>query len=138
MGGALAAIRIGMRRPVGRGTDLLDVHPPADPKGAALMSEEPAAKPKVTNRSGPTNGPPSVAGANLTPTQFRMLQRIPDEGLPLSALRRNLGYGIAAQIRTLRILGQWDLVVETQSDGGDVRFEITDAGRRLVEADGAR
>jgi len=80
----------------------------------------------------------SATGAKLTVTQFRMLQRIPDEGMPVSALRQGQGYGIAAQIRTLRILGQWDLVVETQSDGGDVRFEITDAGRRLVEADGAR
>ena len=66
-----------------------------------------------------------------------MLQRIPDEGMPLSALRQNHGYGIAAQIRTLRILTLLCLVVETQSEGGDIRFVITDAGRRLVEADGA-
>jgi hypothetical protein len=66
-----------------------------------------------------------------------MLQRIPDDGLPQTALRQGRGYGIAAQIQTLRILIQWDLVVETQSENGEVRFVITDAGRRLVEADGA-
>lgn len=76
-------------------------------------------------------------GAKLTTTQFRMLQRIPDDGLPLSALRQRHGYGIGAQIRTLRILCQLDLAVEVQSDGGDVRFLITDAGRRLLEP-GAR
>jgi hypothetical protein len=80
---------------------------------------------------------PRAAAIKLTAAQFRMLQRIPDDGLPLSALRQGQGYGIAAQIQTLRILIQLELVVETQSDGGDVRFETTDAGRRLASPDGA-
>jgi predicted transcriptional regulator len=81
----------------------------------------------------------SATGAKLTVTQFRMLQRIPDDGLPQTALlREGRGYGIAAQIRTLRTLIPLGLVVETQAESGEARFEITDAGRRLVEADGAR
>jgi hypothetical protein len=81
---------------------------------------------------------PNVAGDKLTVAQFRMLQRIPDEGLPLSALRQRRGYRIAAQIRTLRILTLLELVVETKTESGEVRFEITDAGRKLVEPDGVR
>jgi hypothetical protein len=81
---------------------------------------------------------PSAPGVKLTPTQFRMLQRIPDEGLPLSALQQRHGYGIAAQIRTLRILSQWNLVIETQRERGDVRFETTDAGRQLARSNDAR
>ena len=81
---------------------------------------------------------PSATDAKLTVTQFRMLQRIPDEGLNQTDLRQQRhGYGVAVQIQTLRILIQWGLVDETQSDGGDVRFVITDAGRRLLEL-GAR
>jgi hypothetical protein len=80
---------------------------------------------------------PSATGAKLTATQFRMLQRIPDDGLSLSALRRERADKIAAQIRTLRILTQLKLVIETHSDGDDIRFEITDAGRRLARSDGA-
>jgi hypothetical protein len=78
-------------------------------------------------------------GAKLTTTQFRMLQRIPDEGLSLSALRRQ-GHNInaAAQIRALRTLIPLDLVVEVRGDGDDVRFEITDAGRRLLDEPSAR
>jgi hypothetical protein len=59
-----------------------------------------------------------------------MLQRIPDEGLSQIALRQG-GYNIAAKIRTLRILMLLELVVETKSES-DVRFEITDAGRKLI------
>jgi DNA-binding MarR family transcriptional regulator len=77
----------------------------------------------------------SALGIKLTPAQFRMLQRIPDEGLPQIALRQGRSYSIALQIRTLRILIQWGLVDETQSDSGDVRFELTDAGRRLARSD---
>jgi hypothetical protein len=66
-----------------------------------------------------------------------MLQRIPDEGLSLSALLQGYGYGIGAQLRTLRILCQLDLVVEVQADGDGVRFLITDVGRQLIEP-GAR
>jgi DNA-binding MarR family transcriptional regulator len=80
---------------------------------------------------------PRAAATKLTAVQFRMLQRIPDEGLPQIALRQGRGNTIAAPIRTLRILIQLNLVVETQSENGEVRFELTDAGRRLVEADGA-
>ena len=80
---------------------------------------------------------PRAAATKLTAAQFRMLQRIPNDGLPQTALRQGRGYGITAQIQTLRILIQLDLVVETQSENGEVRFVITDAGRRLVEADGA-
>jgi predicted transcriptional regulator len=47
-------------------------------------------------------------------------------------------YDVAAQIRTLRTLIPVGLVVETQTENGEARFVITDAGRRLVEADGAR
>jgi hypothetical protein len=89
------------------------------------------------DRTGPPMNRQSAAGAKLTVTQFRMLQRIPDEGLSQTTLRQGQIYGVAGQIRTLRILIQWGLVEETQSDGGDVRFEITDAGRRLIEP-GAR
>lgn len=78
----------------------------------------------------------SVAG--LTVAQFRMLRRIPDGGLSQIALRQARGYGVASQIRTLRILTLLDLVVEAKSESGVVRFEITDAGRRLARPDGAR
>ena len=71
----------------------------------------------------------SAAGTKLTAVQFRMLQRIPDEGLSQTALRQGQGYGIGGQIRTLRVLALLGLVDETQGDGEDVRFEITDAGR---------
>jgi hypothetical protein len=74
----------------------------------------------------------------LTATQFRILQRIPDEGLCLSALRRERADRIAAQIRTLRILALLELVVEAKTESGEVRFELTDAGRRLVEPGGVR
>jgi hypothetical protein len=80
-----------------------------------------------------------ATGAKLTAAQFRMLQRIPDDGLPHTALRRQgRGCDIAPQIRALRTMIQLDLVAETQSESGEARFEITDAGRRLVDADGAR
>ena len=76
--------------------------------------------------------------AKLTATQFRMLRRVRDEGMSMSTLRRERADSIAAQIRTLRGLAQLELVIETQGDGGDVRFEITDAGRSLARSDGAR
>ena len=82
---------------------------------------------------------PRAAAAKLTAAQFRMLQRIPDDGLPHTALlREGHGYDVAAQLRTLRTLIPLGLVVETRGNGGESRFEITDAGRRLVEVDGAR
>jgi hypothetical protein len=80
---------------------------------------------------------PRAAATKLTATQFRMLQRIPDEGLPQTALRQRHGYGIAAQLRTLRILVLLDLVVETQNQIDEVWFETTDAGRKLVRQDSA-
>ena len=81
---------------------------------------------------------PRAAATKLTAVQFRMLQRIPGDGLPqIALLREGRGYGIAAQIRTLRTLIPLGLVVETQTESGEARFVITDAGRRLVEADGA-
>jgi hypothetical protein len=67
-----------------------------------------------------------------------MLQRIPDGGLSQIALQQGRGYGVASQIRTLRILILLDLVVEAKSESGVIRFEITDAGRRLAGHDGAR
>ena len=67
----------------------------------------------------------------LTVPQFRMLQRIPDDGLTQVALRQGHGYGSGA-LRTLRGLILRNLVVETQSESGEVRFELTDAGRRLA------
>ena len=71
----------------------------------------------------------------LTAAQFRMLQRIPDEGLSPSALHQGRRE-IAAQIRTLRQLNLLGLVVETQSESG-FRFQITDAGRKLARPDHA-
>jgi DNA-binding MarR family transcriptional regulator len=78
---------------------------------------------------------PTEVGAKLTVTQSRMLQRIPDEGLAQIALRQGRGNNTAAQTRTLHILIQWGLVVEPQSENGEVRYELTDAGRRLAGAE---
>jgi predicted transcriptional regulator len=76
-------------------------------------------------------------GAKLTTVQFRLLQRIPDDGLTQTTLRQGRGSEYVVQIECLHVLLQLGLVVETRGDGGESRFDITDAGRRLVEADGA-
>ncbi len=81
----------------------------------------------------------SPTGAKLTAIQFRMLERIPDDGLPQTALwREGHGYDVAAQIRTLRTMIPLGLVVERQTESGEARFDITDAGRRLTRSGGAR
>ena len=72
---------------------------------------------------------PTEAGTKLTAIQFRLLQRIPDEGLTQITLRQGRGNNTAAQTRTLHILIQLDLVVERASENGEVRYELTDAGR---------
>jgi Fe2+ or Zn2+ uptake regulation protein len=64
-----------------------------------------------------------------------MLQCIPNEGLSQIALKQGRGVSTASKIRTLRILALMGLVVEIQSKNGEVRFEMTDAGRRLAHFD---
>jgi hypothetical protein len=79
---------------------------------------------------------PAEAGTKLSAVEFKMLQLVPDVGLTKTGLRRLFpGLAINAQLRTLRALIRLGLVVETQSDGGDVRFDLTDAGRRLAKPD---
>ncbi len=102
--------------------------PTPDPAIRAMLE---AAFAKIRDETAATAKPPK-----LTAIQFRMLRHIPDEGLSQAALGQ--GYGIGGQIRTLRILALLGLVVETQGDDGDLRFEITDAGRRLAWPDGMR
>jgi hypothetical protein len=74
---------------------------------------------------------PTVAGTKLSVAQFRLLQRISDVGLTQTALPPGRRDRVAA-LRTIRALILRGLVVETQSESGEVRFELTDAGRRLT------
>jgi hypothetical protein len=52
----------------------------------------------------------------LTTAQFRMLQRIPDDGLDVPAIRQTRHHGINSQILTLRILVEMGLVIESRRD----------------------
>jgi hypothetical protein len=72
----------------------------------------------------------------LTVSQSRLLRRVSEEGLSHRALKRKQGYGICAQIRSLRILCAMGLVIETRSDK-EILFELTDAGRELAQLEAA-
>jgi hypothetical protein len=69
----------------------------------------------------------------LSGPQYRLLQRVTDEGLSHRALQRGQGYGIGGQIRSLRILRAMGLVTETWR-GNEILFELTDAGRELLRS----
>jgi hypothetical protein len=75
-----------------------------------------------------------VKAIRLTAVQFRLLQRVSDGSLSPAALPQARGYGVAAQIRTLRFLVSFDLVVERQS-ADCIRFEITDTGRVVIRSE---
>jgi hypothetical protein len=62
---------------------------------------------------------------------MRLLQSLSIGGLSHATMRQGRGYG-AGQIRTLRDLRVIGLVAETLSIS-EIRFELTDAGRSVIE-----
>jgi hypothetical protein len=74
------------------------------------------------------------AGFLLTVPQSRLLRQITGDGLSSKVLRRGRGYGVAGQIRTLRILCVMGLVVEIRSDD-EILFKLTDAGQRIIRSE---
>ena len=78
-----------------------------------------------------------MATIKLTVAQFRILRRIPDEGLSQTSLKEGRNYDFAAKVRILQILIRLGLVVETASESGAIRFQITNAGRELACLDKA-